>query len=283
MHPSLPLQIPLAAIILFAAESLATAAAPAPAAPSAPLTLLSRTPDQNAKDISPDTLLSLNFNHSPALGTSGQVRIYDAADDSLVDTLDLSVPLNQQSYTIATVQFHAYPVIVQGGAATIHPHNNLLKYGKHYYVQIDPGLLTDGPDPYPGITGKDAWTFSTRSAPPAPSDHYTVASAGTGDFATLQGAIDFLPIQNPKPVTLHIQNGTYNEIISLVSKSNIIFLGEDRAQTILTYANNEKVQLGASSSSRRGVVNVSRSQGIAFANLTIKNATPKGTGGGWQA
>ena len=40
----------------------------------------------------PDTHLVLTFPSEPTLGNSGQIRIYDAADDRLVDLLDLSIP-----------------------------------------------------------------------------------------------------------------------------------------------------------------------------------------------
>src|SRR6516165_1816956 len=49
-------------------------------------------PANNATRISPDTHLVLTFSSSPTLGKSGQIRIYDADDHNVVDTLDLSIP-----------------------------------------------------------------------------------------------------------------------------------------------------------------------------------------------
>lgn len=49
-------------------------------------------PRAGATGINPDTPLRLVFDSAPVPGTRGQVRIYDAADDRLVDTLDLSIP-----------------------------------------------------------------------------------------------------------------------------------------------------------------------------------------------
>ena len=49
-------------------------------------------PADGAAGVSPDTHLVLTFPSEPALGSSGQIRIYDAADHRLVDTLDLAVP-----------------------------------------------------------------------------------------------------------------------------------------------------------------------------------------------
>src|SRR5215469_3185621 len=49
-------------------------------------------PANNAVRVNPDTHLILTFSNAPVLGKSGQIRVYDAADHSLVDTLDLSIP-----------------------------------------------------------------------------------------------------------------------------------------------------------------------------------------------
>src|SRR5262249_17317646 len=49
-------------------------------------------PADKANGVNPDTHLVLTFSAVPTLGKSGQIRIYEAANDKLVDTLDLSVP-----------------------------------------------------------------------------------------------------------------------------------------------------------------------------------------------
>ena len=54
--------------------------------------LPSRFPADKAREVNPDTHLILTFSSKPTLGTSGQIRIYDAANDRLVDVLDLSIP-----------------------------------------------------------------------------------------------------------------------------------------------------------------------------------------------
>ena len=51
-----------------------------------------RFPANGARGVNPDTHLVLTFATAPTLGSSGRIRIYDAADDTLVDTLDLSIP-----------------------------------------------------------------------------------------------------------------------------------------------------------------------------------------------
>jgi pectinesterase len=148
---------------------------------------VSYAPANGARNVNPDAHLVVTFPSPPALGTAGKIRIYDAADDRLVDTLDLAIPAGPTAGpgalagrvpytpvpyeytpgrratnadtapgtpsgaaapTPATSQltiiggftdaFHFYPVIVHGNVATIYPHNNLLTYGRTYYVQIDP-------------------------------------------------------------------------------------------------------------------------------------------------
>ena len=48
--------------------------------------------EMGPRGVNPDTHLVLTFFSAPTLGKSGLIRIYDAADHSLVDTLDLSIP-----------------------------------------------------------------------------------------------------------------------------------------------------------------------------------------------
>jgi hypothetical protein len=52
-------------------------------------------PSQNAQMVNPDVKLKLTFNAPPKIGTSGKIRIYDAADDRLVDMLEVFPPGRQ--------------------------------------------------------------------------------------------------------------------------------------------------------------------------------------------
>src|SRR6476469_8753402 len=49
-------------------------------------------PANKATMVNPDVQLKLAFKETPHVGTSGKIRIYDAADDRVVDTLDMSIP-----------------------------------------------------------------------------------------------------------------------------------------------------------------------------------------------
>lgn len=292
---------------------------------------ISRFPAHEATDVNPDTHLALTFPSPPTLGTAGQIRIYDAADDRLVDLLDLSIPPGpnvsvkapeRPPYTPVpyeyapghftnantkpgtpsgvalptpdthqltiiggfTDAFHFYPVIIHDNAATIYPHNNLLDYDKTYYVQIDPGVLTLDDGSFAGIAGKTGWTFTMKkAAPPAGADRLVVSGDGTGDFNTVQGAIDFIPDHNPKRVTIFIKNGVYEEIVYFRNKANITFLGEDREKVVVCYANNEVFnphppnvatnEMPGTFPSRRAAFMGDQAYGVHLANLTIKNLT----------
>jgi hypothetical protein len=185
-----------------------------------------------------------------------------------------------------TDAFHFYPVIVHNNVATIYPHNNLLEYNKTYYVQIDPGVLTLKDNSFSGITGKTGWTFTTKKTPPPVNSQRLVVSAdGSGDFSTVQGAVDFIPDKNPKRVTIFIKNGTYEEIVYFRNKTNITFLGQNRDKVIVCYANNEVFnphpsnvatnEMPGTFPSRRAAFMGDNSQGIHLINMTIKT-TAKG-------
>lgn len=177
--------------------------------------------------------------------------------------------------------FHFYPVIIRDKRATIYLHNNLLEYNKSYYVQVDPGVLTLQDGSFTGINGTNGWKFSTRKAPPRPDSGKLVVSAdGTGDFNTVQGAMDFIPDYAPKRVTVFIKNGMYEEIVYFRNKTNITIFGEDRDKAVVFYANNEIFnphpvniktnEVPGTFPSRRAAFSVDHCRGIHLVNLTIK-------------
>jgi pectin methylesterase-like acyl-CoA thioesterase len=173
----------------------------------------------------------------------------------------------------------------------IFPRHGALTYGKTYLVTIDDGVFLDGATPYAGL-GQTVWRFSTRAAPPAAgAPRLTVAADGTGDFCTVQGALDFIPEGNAAPVTIFVKRGTYTEIVAFAHKDNVTLRGEDRKETVLAYANsarfsafdgNPYAPAGKSPDDdgqpiyRRAVLLAQRDAGFTLENLTIRNTTPHG-------
>jgi pectin methylesterase-like acyl-CoA thioesterase len=107
-----------------------------------------------------------------------------------------------------------------------------------------------------------------------------VSDDGTGDFNTVQGAIDSIPDHNPRPVTVFIKNGMYEEIVYFRNKANITILGEDRDKAVVFYANNEVFnphpvnvrtnEVPGTFPSRRAAFAVDHCRRIRLENLTIK-------------
>ncbi|HET6977210.1 MAG TPA: pectate lyase [Pyrinomonadaceae bacterium] len=68
------------------------------------------------------------------------------------------------------------------------------------------------------------------------SQKIVVAADGSGDFKTVQQALDGVPDNNSKPVVIQIKPGVYNEQIRVsAGKNHITFRGEDPLKTILTF------------------------------------------------
>jgi pectinesterase len=64
----------------------------------------------------------------------------------------------------------------------------------------------------------------------------TVAQDGSGEYKTVQAALDAIPLNNKKPVIIFIKNGIYKEKLLLESSKNFVTLiGEDKFNTIFTY------------------------------------------------
>ncbi len=63
-----------------------------------------------------------------------------------------------------------------------------------------------------------------------------VAKDGSGKYKTVQDALDAVPLNNKKPLSIFIKNGIYKEKLHLDSLKNFVTLvGENKFNTILTY------------------------------------------------
>ena len=64
----------------------------------------------------------------------------------------------------------------------------------------------------------------------------TVAPDGSGDYRSVQAALNSVPLHNKTPVTIFIKNAVYKEKLFLDStKDFVTLIGEDKFNTILTY------------------------------------------------
>lgn len=137
-----------------------------------------------------------------------------------------------------TDAFHFYPVIVKGNDAVIYLHNNVLDYGKTYYVTIDKSVFQN--KDFRGISKKDKWVFTIKKNGPALSaDTIRVNADGTADFCTVQGALDAIPDFSAKQTTILVAAGDYEELVYARNKTNVTIKGAGIEKTKVHYANNE--------------------------------------------
>jgi pectinesterase len=149
----------------------------------------------------------------------------------------------------------------------------MLKYGEKYVVKIDPDVLKSSSGRFEGFNTDTAWTLSTKAAPPPLySTRLTVAADGSGDFNTVQGAIDYLPARPAKKVTILIKNGDYEEIVVMANKSNVIIRGEDREKVKVGYSNNSAFNLpGRPDPSRRVAFTIYHCSDVQLSTFTANN------------
>jgi pectin methylesterase-like acyl-CoA thioesterase len=231
------------------------------------------SPANGATGVCYDTPLYLTFSSAPTLNNLGNITIYDASTSTPVDTINMTLG-SPQNRTIGGVSLNSYPVIITGNTAAIYPHSGAMTFSKTYYVTIDDGVFADSVGAYfAGITDTNAWRFTTKPTGPANSTNLVVAADGSGDFVTVQGAADSVPNGNTNHVLINIRDGTYTEIVRLNSKNNVTFRGQDRNQTVVTYANNNNIN---GSTSTRPMFGVLGANDVAIENITLTNSTPKG-------
>ncbi len=110
----------------------------------------------------------------------------------------------------------------------------------------------------------------------AQSYDFTVAADGSGNFKTVQAAIDSAPINRTTPFRIFIKNGRYKEKISIsTSKPFIHLIGESVGNVVLTfddYSGKPKPDGTLHGTSSSASVTVNANDFLA-ANITFENTT----------
>jgi PKD repeat protein len=234
------------------------------------------TPATNATVVCYDTPLYMAFDRTPVERFIGKINIYDSTNSATpVDTIDTSLGLLQSRAVAADSNgpFNLYPIIVTSNTVAIYPHLDVLTSNQTYYVTVDPGTFmeTNGAL-FAGITSTNAWVFTTKPNGPANPNNVVVAADGSGDFCTVQGALDSLPTGNTNYTLVNIRSGTYTEFVDTRNKNNVHFRGQSRSGTIVQYLNNN---INNGSTHTRMTFKVF-SNDISIENMTVMNTTPQG-------
>jgi pectinesterase len=106
-----------------------------------------------------------------------------------------------------------------------------------------------------------------------PKPDIVVAANGSGDFTTVQAAVDSIPADNAKRKIILIKRGVYTARIKIAT-NDITLLGEDRRATRLEYAIRREDYERNRDNIGRAVVNIEAS-GVSIRNLTIENTQDK--------
>jgi pectinesterase len=100
----------------------------------------------------------------------------------------------------------------------------------------------------------------------------TVAQDGSGDYTTIQAAIDACKSFPDKRITIHIKNGVYNEKVLIPAcNTKLSLIGESAAKTIISYNDYfKKIDRGRNSTFYTYTLKVEANDFVAE-NLTIEN------------
>lgn len=227
-------------------------------------------PSDQAKDIPADTPLVITFQSAPDLGSSGKITVSRLSDGKAIDVLDFGTP--RFTDTIGGKIFHVLPVTIEGNRAFIRLHSHALLPSERYRVTVTPDLFrtrTKG-----SVSGMDqplSWTFSTRPAIPRGKTELTVASDGSGDFCSLQGAVDYVNDDNQTPIRILIKKGFYTGIVYVgQGKNHLRFRGEDQLGSVVEGFNNNILNPGRTGRSLLGI----DANDCVLENMSVINTTP---------
>jgi pectin methylesterase-like acyl-CoA thioesterase len=225
-------------------------------------------PAPGATDLCPDPTLHVRFSGKPRLGTRGKVQVFDVANPG---TPVASVDLSQSTITDTrggstfTLPIGAY---VDGNEAIFTLPARGLGYGKTFYVTVESGALTTPQGTAWGITDTETWRFTTVDAQPAAADTLRVALDGSGQYCTVQAAIDAAE----DDTTILIGEGNYYGVVYFKDKHGLTLRGDDRAGTALKGVNNNNLN---PSTRGRALIGSEDLTDLVIENLTIHNLTPQ--------
>ncbi len=180
------------------------------------------------------------------LGPTWFLASLNAADDTEAPKLVNSIPANGSKGASANgsviLNFNERIVAVNGAKATLNgkeltpnvtgkslifPYTRL-DYNTEYTFVLPAGAVTDRTgNKFEGAEIK--FTTMDRKQPTARVYDAVIAADGSGDYTTVQAAIDAAPAQRGTPWLIFVKEGLYFEHINIpASKPYLYFIGQDR-------------------------------------------------------
>ena len=211
---------------------------------------------EQANDQTAPVLVSSN----PANGATGA-----SATGSIVLTFDERVKVGTGN---ATLNGEEIAPTVTGKTAVFQYAG--LDYNKEYSFTLPAGVITDrSGNAYAGTTIN--FTTMERTQPAARIYDAVVAADGSGDYKTVQEAIDAAPAGRAFPWLIFIKNGEYKGHVDVPSnKPYLHFIGQERDKVIIT---DDKLCGGDNALHVSvGATVVVNSDNCYFDNLTLENS-----------
>ncbi len=111
------------------------------------------------------------------------------------------------------------------------------------------------------------WSFSAEKY------DYVVALDGSGDFTSIQKALDACKIFPDQRITIHVKNGIYTEKVAVLSgNTQISIIGESVDKTIITFGDYfSKIDRGRNSTFYTSTLIVDASD-FVLENITVENS-----------
>ena len=220
----------------------------------------------NATGVNPDADIVVAASAKPS-----KVEIFESGNDTAIDTINAANETLYSGGSSAVVEINVKDqlIIQQGSVVIVKPHFDLingynkLEYNKTYTVKFD---------------GTEVLSFATKENEPTISGNtIKVGSSATADFATIQGALNYLRKNGETgDWTIKVEDGSYHERLYYKGNANVTLVGsEDSGSTaygdkaIVYWKNNN----AWNSSDQRRRANFLWQGG----NLTLKNLTFKST------
>ncbi len=209
------------------------------------------------KDAADDNTAPSIVNVIPADGETGA-----SATGSIIVTFDEKIKLGTGD---ATLNGNVLTPRVSG-KSVVYPYTSL-DYATTYTFSLPAGAVVDrSGNPCAALTSK--FTTMERVRPEARVYDCIIAADGSGDYASIQEAVDAAPADRIKPWLIFVKNGEYKGHVNIpANKPMLHFIGQDRDKAVIL----DDRTSGPYSTSDGATITI-YSNDCLFENITLENS-----------
>ena len=215
------------------------------------------TADASAQGDEQAVLVSSN----PTDGSTGA-----SSNGSIILTFDKKISLGTGKATLGDEQIE--PIV--SGKTAVFQYTGL-KYATKYTFTMPEGLLVSRSGK-PVAATTISFTTMERRQPEARLYDVVVAKDGSGDYTTVQDAVNAAPTRRARPYLIFVKNGEYREHVDIpATKTYLHIIGQDRDKTVIL---NDLLSGGDTSKNvgtDLGSTVTVKGNNTFFENITIEN------------